>query len=162
MKALLRELFPDLIGEFKEGDFCILNVLSFYDKTGFLLSSKLRDTSPRKFRPIIITQIAGERVSFVATTTDIAKRDQKIDISQCKISKPKEECSGIDLKRKYTWLFTKKTKSKRTRVYFRIDIHTLKYLKENNNFRICGTCPKVVLEGIEEKIKNLGEIYEQG
>ncbi len=161
MKALLRELFPELIGEFKEGDFCILNVLAFYDQTGFVLSSKVKNTSSAKFRPIIITQISGERVSFVATTTDFAKRDQKIDISQCKIVKPKEECSGINLKRRYTWLFTKRTKSKKIRVYYRIDTHTLKYLKEKNNFRICGTCPKVVLEGIENTIKNLGEIYEQ-
>jgi len=158
----LRELFPELVGEFKEGDFCILNVLAFYGRTGFVLSSKIKNTSPTKFRPIIITQISGERISFVATTTDFAKRGQKIkiNISQCKITKPKEECSNIDLNRRYTWLFIKKTKSKKTRVFYSIDIHTLKFLKENNNFRICGTCPKVVLEGIEDTIKNLGEIYE--
>ncbi|RUM49020.1 MAG: hypothetical protein DSY47_04395 [Hydrogenothermus sp.] len=160
---LLRELFPEIFKkEIKEGDFCVLNILAFFEKTNFLLASESKNTSKLKFRPIIIFEVDNESVKFFATTTYplTRKNRPKISLKGCKFFKNKDECFGIDIKRKFSWIFAKKTsKKKRYRVFYTVDIHTLKELKKENLLEICGNC-RDVLKDIEKKIYELGEIYE--
>ena len=158
---LLRELFPEIFEkEVKVGDFCALNILAFFEKTNFLLASESKNVSQFKFRPIIIFEVDNENIRFIATTTNLITRKSrpKISLEKCNIFKSKDECFGIDTKRKFCWIFAKKTSNKkRYRVFYTLDIHTLKELKKENLFEICGNC-KDVLKDIEKKIYELGDI----
>ena len=160
---LLREIFPEIFKkEIKEGDFCVLNVFAFFEKTKFLLNSKSKHLSKNKFRPIIVVEEKNETIKFIATTTYLLTRKNrpKISLEGCKFFKNKDECFGINVKRKFSWIFAKKTsQKKRYRVFYTVDIHTLKELKKENLLKICGNC-KDALKDIEKKIYELGEIYE--
>lgn len=159
---LLREILSEVFeGYFlKNGDFCVLNVKAFFEKTNYLLSSNSTKLSDKKARPIIISEVKNETVKFLTTTTNLFTRQYrpKISIENCKIFKKEDECFGLNLKRKHSWIFAKKTsKAKRFRVFYTIDIHTLKDLEEKGLFKICGNC-KDALEEIIKKAYELGEI----
>jgi len=160
MENLLKELFPELkFKEFNKGDYLVLRIKPFHEKTVFVLASKKVNLSPTKSRPAIITSLTDEEVQFIPFTTNIYIRQSrpKINIKKCKFYKTKEECFGIDTGRKYEWIFAKKTTSKRWRVFYNVDIYTLSQLKEENNLKICGNCEEI-LNQIFEKVKELGEI----
>lgn len=160
MEVLIRELFSELVQKpVKDGDYAVINVKRYFEQTGFLLSSHSKNLSDKKARPIIIVDTNNDSVRFVATTTDILKRPYrpKINLSSCKIIKSKEDCFGLSLERKYTWLFAKKTaKKKRWRIFYSIDIYTLKEMIEKNQFIICGNCEDLVFE-IIQKIEDFGD-----
>ncbi len=158
MEVLIRELFSELVQKpVKDGDYAVINVKEYFEQTGFLLSTDDKHLSNRKRRPIIIVDTSNDAVKFVATTTYIFIRDSrpKINLSSCKIIKPKEECFGLNLKRKYTWLFAQET-SKGWRFFYQIDIYTLKELIKNNKFVICGNCKSLIPE-IIQKIEDFGD-----
>ena len=160
MENLLKELFPELKSkEFNKGDYLVLRIKPFHEKTGFVLASKKKNLTPTKPRPVIITNISNEEIKFTAFTTNIFKRKYrpKINLDICKLNKNKDECFGINPDKKLQWIFAKKTPSKRWRVFYNVDIYTLSQLKEENNLKICGNCEEI-LNQIFEKVKELGEI----
>ncbi|MDQ7055052.1 MAG: hypothetical protein Q9M89_00510 [Persephonella sp.] len=111
MEALIKELYLSSdFHSFKEGDFLAVRVTAFYEKSGFVLTSKIKNAPPNKSRPIIIVEVSDEKVRFVATTTDLNARKYrpKIHIGECTIKKSSAECFDLPLNRKYTWLFAKR------------------------------------------------------
>ncbi len=162
MEALLKELYLSSdFHSFKEGDFLVIRVIDFYKKSGFVLTSRIKNAPPKKSRPIIITETADEKVRFVATTTDLNSRKDrpKIHTKECTIKKSPEECFGLHLNRKYSWLFAKKTqKTKRWRVYYSVDVYTLKQMFAEGTLKKCGNCPQSVILEIEKKINDMGEV----
>ncbi len=160
MHAFLKELFTKL-NEYpvNKGDFCLINVEAYYQKTKFLLTSKQKNLSSFKSRPLIVTDVNAENVRFVVTTTNVKYRKTRpeISIKDCEIKKQPEDCNGLNLRRKTTWLFAKKTKSKKFRFFYELDIHTLKQLQSTGDFKICGKCKKNVIDEIIFIIEKFGD-----
>ncbi|MBK3332642.1 hypothetical protein GWK41_06140 [Persephonella atlantica] len=144
---------------FKEGNFLVIRVIDFYKKSGFVLTSRIKNASQNKSRPIIITEVTDEKIRFVATTKSPKQHAPKINVEKCVIEKVPEECFGLPLNRKYSWLFVKKTqKTKRWRVYYTVDVYTLKQMFAEGTLKKCGNCPQSVIFEIEIKINDMGEV----
>ncbi len=162
MGFLLREIFPEYSEKvLKKGDYAVVNTKAFYDKTGFVLAKKKKNISYRKPRPLIVVDVkSNETVNFVATTTDLGVRGSrpKISLKNCEFFKEKNECLGIDPKRNSVWLFAKKTKSKKRRFYYDVDIYTIRDLIKEGNLVICGKCKEKTILEIKLNIENNGEV----
>lgn len=162
MKALLRELFPEILPSMvKKGDYVIVKVGVLYRHTKIVLTGDKNRISPHKTRPLIILDHKDETVQFIASTTDLFHRTSrpKIDLTQCNIVKSKDECFGLE-KRKNAWIFAKKIKGKKLRFIYDIDVYTLKQLLNENAMKICGSCKQDIIEAILQTIKNFGDTYE--
>lgn len=159
LKAFLRELFPKVaVKSIEKGSYIVINVKSFYEKTGYLLKSG--NPNIKKARPLIAIEQKKETIKFVATTTNLFTRRKrpKISLKDCQVNKDEKECFGINPKRKYVWLFAKKTSNrKRWRFFYEVDIYTIEELIEEDKLRICGKCKGTTIKEIKEKIENFGE-----
>lgn len=160
----LKELFPDFFSKNFPNSYIhlyelyVVNVKAFFEKTRYLLTSKSKNISFNKSRPIIITSVEDGKVQFVALSTYLLKRDplREIDTSSCKYDKAPDECFGVGY-RKHSWLFSKITQNKKIRVRYELDMNTFIKLIDEGVIHLCGKCDKNIFIEVEKVIKNLGE-----
>lgn len=96
---------------YSPGSVYVVRVVAFFRKTGFLLSSKQKNTSKKKPRPIIIIKTTNEISEIVGLSSNtIYQRIRPyISLEDCNIKE--KECFGLDLKkRKRNFIFGKKNK----------------------------------------------------
>ncbi|NPA52462.1 MAG: hypothetical protein GXO22_06175 [Aquificae bacterium] len=160
MSFTLRDAYPMIVSLYKKGDVLVVKILKFYEKTKFLLNKKCKNTSPKKARPIVIIESHNEQVTFFALSKNFDYEDirPRFYISRCRISKKAQECFNLDLKRtQYSLVFAKKTKTKKLRYTFTINIHLLKELEDEGLVKYCGNCDEKFIE--QEKI-NIDKYFE--
>jgi len=157
---LYKSIFHQEAPIVKRGDYCVINISEYCKLSGFLLNKKTKNLSPTKSRPIIIVSVNEGEATFVATTTDeyVIEKRPMVSTENCHIHKGKDDCEGMNLKRKNAWLFAKLTsKAKRWRFFHKIKIEDLKYLYKHRKIKVCGSCEEIVLEEILRKIEEFGE-----
>ncbi|WP_457641258.1 hypothetical protein [Persephonella sp.] len=151
MREFLKDIYPEI--SYKRGDVFVVNVLSLFEKSKFLLSGKKSNTSPKKSRPIVILKTKSENCEFFALSTDFLHRRKrpKFPIHECEIKE--ENCFGLKLKKsKYNLIFGKKTATKKLRVIFEINVHLLNEMEDEGNLVFCGRCSQKVLNLAESLI----------
>jgi Zn/Cd-binding protein ZinT len=127
---------------FKSGDFLIVRVKEFYQKSNILLTTDINNVNPLKQRPIIVIRGNNGTISFIATSTNILFKHKrpKINLSNCFFRKrTKEECLGLDIKDE-VFLFTKDGK----RFKFYINPQVLIDLYKEGNLIECGNCSMII------------------
>ena len=139
---------------FHSGDFLIVRVKEFYQKSNISLTTDIDNVRPLKQRPIIIMRDNNGTISFVATSTYkfyMYKRQKFINLSKCSFQKrTKEECLDLDIKDE-AFLFTKDGK----RFKFRIKPQVLIDLYKEGKLKKCGNC-SMILPLIEKHIDGAG------
>ncbi len=163
LKETIKEIYLKTdYNPFNKGDLLAILVIPFFEKTKFLLSSKQKNVSLNKSRPIIIVNITNnETITLVAFTRNIILRRNrpKVSIKDCIIEKSLDECFGLNLKNNISWIFSKKTKkSKKLRFYYHVDVYILKQMLIENTLKRCGSCSEKVISEIENKINEFGEV----
>jgi hypothetical protein len=128
---------------FHSGDFLIVRVKEFYQKSNISLTTDIDNVNPLKQRPIIIIRDDNETISFIATSTYKFykyKRQQSINLSNCFFQKrTKEECLDLDIKDE-AFLFTKDGSS----FDFYVDRQVLIDLYKEGKLRKCGNCSMII------------------
>jgi hypothetical protein len=125
---------------FNQGDFIVLRVKEFFDKTHILLSWK-SDNIELKQRPIIVLKVTDNFITIVATSTFkyfIYKRP-KISLTNCFLQKKSKEECFIDLESK-AFLFTRDGK----RFKYDIQSQVLIDLYKEGKLVECGSCSMLV------------------
>jgi hypothetical protein len=127
---------------FQLGDFLIVRVKEFYQKSNISLTTDINNVCPLKQRPIIIIRDNNGIISFIATSTNILFKHKrpKIKLSKCFFQKrTKEECLDLDIKDE-VFLFTKNGK----RFKFYINSQVLIDLYKEGNLTECGNCSMII------------------
>jgi hypothetical protein len=130
---------------FHSGDFLIVRVKEFYQKSNISLTTDINNVNPLKQRPIIVIRDNNGTISFVATSTYKFykyKRQQPkpINLSKCFFQKrTKEECLDLDIKDE-VFLFTKDGK----RFKFYVNLQVLRDLYKEGNLTECGNCSMII------------------
>jgi hypothetical protein len=128
---------------FHSGDFLIVRVKEFYQKSNISLTTNINNVNPLKQRPIIIIRDNNGIIFFVATSTYKFykyKRRQPINPSECFFQKrTKEECLDLDIKDE-VFLFTKDGK----RFKFYIKLQVLIDLYKEGKLTECGNCSMII------------------
>ena len=125
---------------FNQGDFIVVRVKEFYDKTRILLSWK-QDNIELKQRPIIVLKAQNNQITIVASSTYkyfIYKRP-KISLTNCFLQKKSKEECFIDLESK-VFLFTRDGK----RFKYNIQPQVLIDLYKEGKLVECGSCSMLV------------------
>ncbi|WP_299228616.1 hypothetical protein [Sulfurihydrogenibium sp.] len=138
---------------FKSGDFLIVRVKEFYQKSNIPLTTDINNVRTLKQRPIIIIRDNNGTISFIATSTNILFKYKrpKIKLSKCFFQKrTKEECLDLDIKDE-VFLFTKNGK----RFKFYINSQVLIDLYKEGKLKKCGNC-SMILPLIEKYIDGAG------
>jgi hypothetical protein len=138
---------------FHSGDFLIVRVKEFYQKSNIPLTTDIDNVCPLKQRPIIIIRDNNGTISFVATSTNILFKHKrpKINLSKCFFQKrTKEECLDLDIKDE-VFLFTKDGIS----FDFYVDRQVLIDFYKEGKLRKCGNC-SMILPLIEKYIDGAG------
>lgn len=129
---------------FQLGDFLIVRVKEFYQKSNISLTTDIDNVRPLKQRPIIIMRDNNGTISFVATSTYKFykyKRQESINLSKCFFQKrTKEECLDLDIKDE-VFLFTKDGNS----FDFYVDRQILLDLYKEGKLKKCGDCSMIIL-----------------
>jgi len=127
---------------FHSGDFLIVRVKEFYQKSNISLTTDIDNVCRLKQRPIIIIRDNNGTISFIATSTNMffKHRRPKINLSKCFFQKrTKEECLDLDIKDE-VFLFTKDGK----RFKFYINPQVLIDLYKEGNLIECGNCSMII------------------
>ena len=127
---------------FKSGDFLIVKVKEFYQKSNISLTTDITNVRTLKQRPIIIIRDNNGTVSFIATSTyELFKHKRpKVNLSGCFFQRrTKEECLDLDIKDE-VFLFTKDGK----RFKFYINPQILLDLYKEGNLIECGNCSMII------------------
>jgi hypothetical protein len=127
---------------FHSGDFLIVKVKEFYQKSNISLTTDIDNVNPLKQRPIIVIRDNNGTISFIATSTNrlFKYRRPKINLSNCFFQKrTKEECLDLDIKDE-VFLFTKNGR----RFKFYINLQVLIDLYKEGNLIECGNCSMII------------------
>jgi hypothetical protein len=125
---------------FNQGDFIVVRVKEFFEKTHILLSWK-SDHIELKPRPIIVLKVQNDLITIVATSTyeQFIYNRPKISLTNCFLQKKSKEECFIDLESE-VFLFTRD--GKRFKYYIKsqafIDLYREGKLVE------CGSCSMLV------------------
>jgi len=125
---------------FNQGDFIVVRVKEFFEKTHILLSWK-SDNIELKPRPIIVLKAQNDSITIVATSTYkhfIYKRP-KINLTNCFLQKKSKQECFIDLESE-VFLFTKDGK----RFKYYIKSQALIDLYKEGKLVECGSCSMLV------------------
>ena len=125
---------------FNQGDFIVVRVKEFFEKTHNLLSWK-SDNIELKPRPIIVLKAQNDQITIVATSTYkpfIYKRP-RINLTNCFLQKKSKEECFIDLESE-VFLFTRDGK----RFKYCIKSQVLIDLYKEGKLVECGSCSMLV------------------
>ncbi len=152
LKVIISNFFQNK-NVFSRGDYCIVRLIPLFEKTKKSFTSNIRSVQKNKSRPFIVIDSKNETLKMIFLTTYflVRKYRPKIQTGKCSIEKNRHDCFGLDLRRKYTWVYKD---NGRHGYFYNLNIHLLEELYDEGLLKKCGHCSEQVVEEFLDNIKS--------